>query len=266
MEIINVATQSTSITNSQASDEVKALIVSRGDSVLSDGIAVLYMFMNLLSELADAKYGQMQQKADVSRQAQEMANRVDEAIAQVAKQGDKATANLPADVVKYMSDNGFEVDGMSICAYLDHNDPSAVYMKELLDKIAAAGPAGMQSASWQDVVSYMDEHGIKVDGQRCCDFIWSLPEVGRQSWQNISKAHMQQIADALGAAGGLDKGKLQAVKSALESVSNRASDFVSQSQLQLQKMMQTYNVTVSLLNSMQTMLAEMNKSIAQNVR
>jgi secreted effector protein SseB len=56
------------------------------------------------------------------------------------------------------------------------------------------------------------------------------------------------------------------VKAALESVSNRASDFVSQSQLQLQKIMQTYNVTVSLLNSMQTMLAEMNKSIAQNIR
>ncbi|QBY41731.1 Secreted effector protein SseB [Arsenophonus nasoniae] len=64
----------------------------------------------------------------------------------------------------------------------------------------------------------------------------------------------------------LDQGKLQAVKAALETVSNRASDFVSQSQLQLQKVMQSYNVTVSLINSMQTMLAEMNKSIAQNIR
>mgnify|MGYP005733485317 FL=1 len=64
----------------------------------------------------------------------------------------------------------------------------------------------------------------------------------------------------------LDQGKLKAVKASLETVSNRASDFVSQSQLQLQKLMQTYNVTVSLLNSMQTMLAEMNKSIAQNIR
>ncbi len=64
----------------------------------------------------------------------------------------------------------------------------------------------------------------------------------------------------------LDKGGLDAVKSALENTSNRASDFVSQSQLQLQKVMQTYNVTVSLINSMQTLLEEMNKSIAQNVR
>ena len=77
---------------------------------------------------------------------------------------------------------------------------------------------------------------------------------------------MQHMYDALESASGLDKGKMQAVKAALETVSNRASDFVSQSQLQLQKIMQTYNVTVSLVNSMQTMLAEMNKSIAQNIR
>ncbi|MFS1537781.1 MAG: hypothetical protein ACL7BU_02765 [Candidatus Phlomobacter fragariae] len=35
------------------------------------------------------------------------------------------------------------------------------------------------------------------------------------------------------ATGVLDQGKLGAVKAALETVSNRASDFVSQSQLQL---------------------------------
>ena len=124
----------------------------------------------------------------------------------------------------------------------------------------------MQSYSWQDVVSYMDKHGIKVDGKRACDYIWSLPEVGYQSGQRISKAHMQHMYDALESSSGLDRGKMQAVKAALETVSNRASDFVSQSQLQLQKIMQTYNVTVSLVNSMQTMLAEMNKSIAQNIR
>ncbi|NRD74529.1 secretion protein EspA [Shewanella sp. VB17] len=266
MDMSNVSNQGTSISNSQAPEDVKNQIASRGDSVLSGGIAVLYLFMNLLSELADAKYGQMQRKADVSRTAQDMANRVDEAIAQVSKGDDKATANLPPDVVKYMSDNGFKVDGMSIDDYLSHNEPSAAYLKKLLGKITESGPEGMQSRSWQDVVNYMDAKGIKVDGKRCCDYIWGLAEVGGQSWHNISKAHMQKIAEALGAAGGLDKGKLQAVKAALESVSNRASDFVSQSQLQLQKIMQTYNVTVSLLNSMQTMLAEMNKSIAQNVR
>ncbi|AQS36196.1 type III secretion system translocon protein, EspA family [Shewanella psychrophila] len=188
---ISVANQGTSIINSQQPEDIKNQIAARGDSVLSGGISVLYMFMNLLSELADAKYSQMQQKADVSRQAQDMANQVDEVIAEVSKGDDKATGKLPDGVVKYMHDNGFTIDGMTIDKYMAKNDPNGK---------------------------------------------------------------------------GLDKGKLQAVKASLESVSNRASDFVSQSQLQLQKIMQTYNVTVSLLNSMQTMLAEMNKSIAQNIR
>ncbi|KJY94146.1 secretion protein EspA [Vibrio neptunius] len=251
---------------SKENDKVEIENAINGDSVLSGGVAVLYLFMNLLSELADAKYGQMQAKADVSRTAQDMANRVDEVIARVAKEGDKATGQLPPEVVKYMQDNGFSVDGMSISEYLKTNDPSAKYLDKLKAKINACGPEGMQSYSWQDVVTYMDQHGIKVDGKRACDYIWSLPEVGYMSGQRISKAHMQHIADTLQASGGLDQGKLKAVKAALDTVSNRASDFVSQSQLQLQKIMQTYNVTVSLLNSMQTMLAEMNKSIAQNIR
>ncbi|WP_211269473.1 hypothetical protein [Chromobacterium amazonense] len=53
---------------------------------------------------------------------------------------------------------------------------------------------------------------------------------------------------------------------ALETDSGRCSDFVTQAQLQIQKTMQSYNVCVSLINSMQSLLAEMNKSIAQNIR
>ncbi|WP_339388908.1 secretion protein EspA [Vibrio caribbeanicus] len=245
-------------------DKAEKINASKGDSVLSGGIAVLYLFMNLLSEMADAKYSQMQSKADVSREAQSKANEVDEIIAGMLK--DNSTDKLPPDVVKYMQDNGITVDGVSITEYLKANDPAAPFLDKLKSKIEESGPSGMQSYSWQDVVSYMDKHGIKVDGKRACDYIWSLPEVGYQSGQRISKAHMQHMYDALESASGLDKGKMQAVKAALETVSNRASDFVSQSQLQLQKIMQTYNVTVSLVNSMQTMLAEMNKSIAQNIR
>ena len=71
---------------SKENDKVEIENAIKGDSVLSGGVAVLYLFMNLLSELADAKYGQMQAKADVSRSAQDMANRVDEVIARVAKE------------------------------------------------------------------------------------------------------------------------------------------------------------------------------------
>ncbi|PAV01607.1 secretion protein EspA [Arsenophonus sp. ENCA] len=193
-------------------------------------------------------------------------NRVDDIIAKIAKEGDKALEKLPPDVIDYMRNHGVTVDGMSIDDFLQQNDPTAALLAKLREKIAESGADGMQSASWQDVVRYMDEHGIKVDGQRCSDYIWGLPEVGSRSYQKISREHMQHIADVLAAAGGLDQGKLGSVKAALETVSNRASDFVFQSQLQLQKVMQGYNVTVSLINSMQTMLAEMNKSIAQNIR
>ncbi|MDR5616350.1 MULTISPECIES: secretion protein EspA [Arsenophonus] len=237
-----------------------------GDYVISGGIAVLYLFMNLLSDMAQLKYNQMQIKSQMARDAQDMANRVDEIIAKIAKEGDKALEKLPPDVIDYMRNHGVTVDGMSIDDFLQQNDPTAALLAKLREKIAESGADGMQSASWQDVVRYMDEHGIKVDGQRCSDYIWGLPEVGSRSYQKISREHMQHIADVLAAAGGLDQGKLGSVKAALETVSNRASDFVSQSQLQLQKVMQGYNVTVSLINSMQTMLAEMNKSIAQNIR
>lgn len=66
--------------------------------------------------------------------------------------------------------------------------------------------------------------------------------------------------------GKLNQAQLNAVKGSLENVANRASDFVSSSQLQLQKLMQTYNVSVSLINSLQSMLADMNKTIAQGIR
>ncbi|HWX12088.1 MAG TPA: secretion protein EspA, partial [Trinickia sp.] len=64
----------------------------------------------------------------------------------------------------------------------------------------------------------------------------------------------------------LDKADLSAVKSALESVSGRASDFVQTSQLKIQQIMQTYNIAVSMINSLQSMGAEANKSIAQAIR
>ena len=271
MNMTNVSNQGTSITNSQQPEEIKHQIAARGDSVLSGGISVLYMFMNLLSEMADAKYGEMKEKAAVARESQSMSNKVDAVIAEAAKGGASTMENLPPEVVDYMRKNDIKIGNLSIDDYLGKNAPSAVVLQKLLGKIDESDSDGMQCKSWDDVVKYMDKKGIKVDGQSCTSYIWHLPEVGERDGQKISKAHMQKIADTLAGAGGgdegtLDQGKLKEVKAALATESSKATDFVSQSQLQLQKIMQTYNVTVSLLNSMQTMLAEMNKSIAQNIR
>ncbi len=95
-------------------------LATQGDIVLSGGIAVLYLFMNLLSDLAQYKYLEMQQKAKVSRDAQNMANEVNEQIAFVSKQSNSDTykTKLNPDVIKYMEENDVKVDGKSIDDYL----------------------------------------------------------------------------------------------------------------------------------------------------
>ncbi|PHV11502.1 secretion protein EspA [Chitinimonas sp. BJB300] len=95
------------------------------------------------------------------------------------------------------------------------------------------------------VIKYMREHNITVMGKSIDDY---LDSIGHKDGK------------------GLKKGDLDSIKGALESDSGRCSDFVSQAQLQIQKVMQSYNVCVSLINSMQTLLAEMCNKIAQNIR
>lgn len=199
------ATVSSSTTHSIIDDNrdsaSRNIIARRGDNVLSGGIATLYLFMNLLSEQADAMYQDMQDQAEVTREAQSEANRVDTAIATAAKNenddSDGGSAPIDQSTYEYMYDNNIGVGDQTINQYL--------------------GISGTDKAT--------------------------------------------DVSDKT-----MDQGQLSAIKAELTTVSNTASDYVSQSQLQLQKLMQTYNVTVSLINSMQTLLADMNKSIAQNIR
>ncbi|EBY6849562.1 secretion protein EspA [Salmonella enterica subsp. enterica] len=95
-----------------------------------------------------------------------------------------------------------------------------------------------------EVKKYIEENKIEIDG------VSSIESDGSFKWNSTD----------------LTAGQLTAVKGALDSTANRATDFVSTAQLQLQKQMQTYNVCVSLINSMQSMLADMNKTIAQGIR
>ncbi|MGB0893385.1 MAG: secretion protein EspA [Parashewanella sp.] len=228
-------------------------LAQEGDSVLSGGVSVLYLFMNLLSELANDKYLEMQAKAKVSRDAQDKANEINEQIAAVSKKGDTGTAAIPDDVIQYMSENDVKVDGKSIEDYLKPQEEGSL-------DVHITWSNGSKNTQHLELKQGKWTHNgqpasVTKEGDT---YIWKDPS------GNIyrgSAAHDLKLKPVL-----LDKGKLEAVKAALENISNRASDFVSQSQLQLQKVMQTYNVTVSLLNSMQTMLEEMNKSIAQNVR
>ncbi|KVV41110.1 secretion protein EspA [Burkholderia ubonensis] len=238
---------------------------------IGDSIAMMLVIMDLLSRQTSAKLDDMQKKSNVSRDAQDMANKVEAALAKLVKADDKTP--LPDDVVAYLRDNNILVNDMTIDEFLaaraaPGNDPAkfAAMVAKLQQMIAQSGPDGMQSGQWQDVVSYMDSMGIKIDGKRVCDYIWSLPEVNYQSSMKINLEHMKTILNALQSSTGLDKADLMSVKAALESVSGRASDFVQQSQLKMQQLMQNYNTAVQMINSLQSMLAESTKGIASAIR
>ncbi|MBC8642924.1 secretion protein EspA [Caballeronia sp. EK] len=162
-----------------------------GGSITSDGIAVLYKFMNLYTDQAQQKYEQMSYKADRSRNSQQVANQVDAIIAQLSKPDEKG--NIPMSVLEYLKQNKIMITAN------------------------------------EDIESYIKSHG---------------------DWTGLK----------------LSKGDLEVVKGALESDSGRCSDFVSQAQLQIQKYLQSYNVCVSMINSMQSMVAEASKRVAESIR
>lgn len=188
-------TTSAPVTNPTDYDAYLDRKAGAGDSIMSEGISVLYKFMTLFTDLAQNKYDQMSAKADRARTSQQVANQVDAIISQLAKAEDKGA--LPSNVIDYLREHHISITVQ--------ND-------------------GKNSAG--DIDDYLKD-------------------------KDSSK---------------LDKGQLDVIKGALEADAGRCSDFVTQAQLQIQKTMQSYNVCVSLINSMQTLLAEMNKSIAQNIR
>ncbi|MFM0515636.1 hypothetical protein, partial [Paraburkholderia sp. RL17-373-BIF-A] len=76
-------------------------------------------------------------------------------------------------------------------------------------------------------------------------------------------AYIKNHGDPIGNK--LKKGELEVLKGVLEADSGRCSDFVAGAQLQIQKSMQSYNVCVSTISSMQTLLADMCKMIGQAI-
>ncbi|MCO2278071.1 hypothetical protein FA378_26595 [Pseudomonas aeruginosa] len=155
--------------------------------VLNTGIVTMAAVMLLLQEHANATFEAMTTKTEISREAQDMANRVKAILAKLTKPED--TAALPPEVIQYLRENNITVEGKTIDEFLSGKD--------------------------------------------------------------VNK---------------LNQGDLKAVEMALESASGRASDFVQQTQLKLQQLMQNYNTAVQMTNSLQSMLAESVKSIASSIR
>ena len=100
------------------------------------------------------------------------------------------------------------------------------------------------------VITFLEKENVKINGKTATQFFED--ETGKKAPDCFAQP--------------LDKGALMAIKAGLEMKASRDSDFVNEAQLQLQKTMQGYNVTTNLINSLQSMLADIMKTIAQNIR
>ncbi|WP_145509466.1 MULTISPECIES: chemotaxis protein [Yersinia] len=104
---------------------------------------------------------------------------------------------------------------------------------------AAKGDDKTKESLPDSVIDFMRKNGITVDGMSIDEY---LKKNGPE----------------------LDKGQLQAVKASLDNEKSRATDTMSQDQLQLQKIMQSYNVCSNNISTLQTGLKDLLMTIARS--
>ncbi|MBA3111583.1 SPI-2 type III secretion system translocon protein SseB [Salmonella enterica] len=105
---------------------------------------------------------------------------------------------------------------------------------------AAKGDAKTKEKVPDDVIQYMRENGILIDGMT-----------------------IDQYMDKYGDHGKLDKGGLQALKAALDNDANRNTDLMSQGQITIQKMSQELNAVLTQLTGLISKWGEISSMIAQ---
>lgn len=87
------------------------------------GFSVLDNLQLALQKIANSFFARINTSTNRARNTQDMANRMDEVIADAAKGDDKTRKPVPDEVIKYMQDNGILVDGMTINDYMaQHQD------------------------------------------------------------------------------------------------------------------------------------------------
>ncbi len=257
---------------------LSGLELYKGDNLFSSGLAILFVFIDMLSTQSNGRFFDMEKNSEIAREAQKLASAVDGVLANVAAQG-KSSANgpLPADVIKYIEDNHLVISGVTFFA----ND---------LDGGRWTWGASRTQLSYSpNPLFNTDKTGVVKDiakknqineahlNQAIFHANRSAGDNGNYHWETNFRRELKKIfpdmpdkdIDRLFTNKGLpnyNQGNLTAIKGALDNKANSASDFISTSQLQLQKLMQTYNVCVSLINSMQTMLSDMNKLISQGFK
>ncbi|KML18202.1 secretion protein [Leclercia adecarboxylata] len=118
-------------------------------------------------------------------------------------------------------------------------------MSNRMDEViadAAKGDDKTRKPVPDEVVKYMRDNGILIDGMTIDDY--------------ISKH---------GGTDGLDKGSLQAVKAALDNSANRDTDLMTQGQLSIQKMTQEINAVVTQMTGLLSKWGDLLSMIAQKM-
>ncbi|HCL5250049.1 TPA: SPI-2 type III secretion system translocon protein SseB [Salmonella enterica] len=105
---------------------------------------------------------------------------------------------------------------------------------------AAKGDAKTKEEVPDDVIQYMRDNGILIDGMT-----------------------IDQYMNKYGDHGKLDKGGLQALKAALDNDANRNTDLMSQGQITIQKMSQELNAVLTQLTGLISKWGEISSMIAQ---
>lgn len=117
----------------------------------------------------------------------------------------------------------------------------------------------------QDVIDYMRENKILIEGKTIDEFLPDAPEAVGAIAVLINGVPVE-LPKHPPKTNIMDQGSLKAVELALEGASGRASDFVQQCQLKLQQLVQTYNNATQMTNSLQSMLADSIKNIGSSMR
>ncbi|MDL2638197.1 hypothetical protein QR004_23170, partial [Salmonella enterica] len=105
---------------------------------------------------------------------------------------------------------------------------------------AAKGDAKTKEEVPEDVIKYMRDNGILIDGMTIDDYMAKYGDHGK-----------------------LDKGGLQAIKAALDNDANRNTDLMSQGQITIQKMSQELNAVLTQLTGLISKWGEISSMIAQ---
>lgn len=109
------------------------------DNPFAYGYSVLQTLLMSIQDIANNQYLDIKESAERARKTQQMSNRMDEVIAEVAKGDDKTRKKIPDDVIQYMRDNGISINGETIDQYIKKSgDASGTLDKGGLQAVKAA--------------------------------------------------------------------------------------------------------------------------------